>query len=224
MITYSGVHIHPCRSENQEAVRGIPTPMDIAVQMGRICRYGGAVWMPLLTHSVFVACLAVLRKCNTSTWLWALLHDAHEAVTSDIPRPFKCDCIREEQGWIDRKLQAVFHLEPQAIDFALVKQCDDLALGIEGRRLGLPGFADLQGPYPVSTSAEDVQWVLLGERVFAELLTSSYYEGTIYAEHSDAVRQTARILAEAVDDLELAYKHFLNEMEWCGTEGALPQE
>lgn len=48
MITHSGVHIQKIGGAD-----GTPTAMDIAVHAGRICRFGGAVWYPLLPHLIF---------------------------------------------------------------------------------------------------------------------------------------------------------------------------
>lgn len=84
MITFSGQHIQ--RIDQTE--HGTPTPIDIAVHAGRICRFGGAVWAPLLAHLMFVGLLAYKRSGKIENFIWGLLHDAHEVVTSDVPRPF----------------------------------------------------------------------------------------------------------------------------------------
>lgn len=166
MITNSGVHIQKIGQPEQ----GTPTPTDIAVHAGRICRFGGAVWAPLLAHLVFVGLLAYKRSGSIHNFIWGLLHDAHEIVTSDVPRPFKCDCMRIEQDALDvRLLERYFPYIPlgtydQGIDFDLIKQCDHDACDIEAVELGLPGFADLQMKHnqdyrnreAVYTDADDV--------------------------------------------------------------------
>jgi len=143
MITFSGQHIQ--RIDQTE--HGTPTPTDIAVHAGRICRFGGAVWAPLLAHLMFVGLLAYKRSGKIENFIWGLLHDAHEVVTSDVPRPFKCDCMRKEQDAIDiRLLKQYFPLPHQAveIDFELIKQCDNDTCDIEAVELGLPNFADIE--------------------------------------------------------------------------------
>lgn len=139
MITFSGVHV-----QKKGGVEGTPTATDIAVHSGRICRFGGAVWYPLLTHLVFVGMLALRRGGNFDTVAWAFLHDAHEIATSDVPRPFKCDCMREEQHAIDKRLLDSFNLRPDRIDFGLIKQCDIDACHIEAIQLGVKGFAEVE--------------------------------------------------------------------------------
>lgn len=137
MITYSGVHI-----QKIGGVAGTPTATDIAVQSARICRFGGAVWYPLLPHFIFVGMLAYRRGGNFETVAWAFLHDAHEIATSDIPRPFKCECIKEEQKAIDLRLFSSFDILMGTVDFDLIKQCDIDACHIEAVELGVPGFAE----------------------------------------------------------------------------------
>jgi hypothetical protein len=47
MITQSGVHI-----QTIGGAAGTPTAMDIAVHAGRLCRFGGSVWYPLLPLNI----------------------------------------------------------------------------------------------------------------------------------------------------------------------------
>lgn len=142
IITFSGIHIQKLGMEAQ----GTPTAMDIAVHAGRICRFGGAVWYPLLPHLVFVGMLAHRRGANLATVAWGFLHDAHEIATSDVPRPFKCDCMRREQDAIDERIESKFlpTLKPGEINFQLIKQCDIDACHIEAVQLGVPGFAETE--------------------------------------------------------------------------------
>ena len=166
MITYSGVHI-----QKIGGAAGIPTPEDIAVQSARICRFGGSVWYPLMPHLIFVGLLAYKRSGNIANFIWGVLHDAHEVATSDVPRPFKCDCMRLEQDAIDKRL--LDHYLPDWIkwhndgdlDFDLIKQCDHDACDIEAVELNLPGFAEIEIAHTkdyrnrkaVYTDADDVK-------------------------------------------------------------------
>lgn len=142
MITHSGVHI-----QRVGGVVGTPTSTDIAVQAARLCRFCGAVWSPLLDHLVFVAVMTWKRsspETRTFNAVWGLLHDAHEVVTADIPRPFKCDCMRVEQDAIDQRLLGVYLGDKQGlVDFDLIKQVDIDACDIEAVQLGLPNYERL---------------------------------------------------------------------------------
>lgn len=139
MITNSGVHVQKIGGAD-----GTPTPRDIAVHSGRLCRFGGAVWYPLLPHLVFVGLLAYKRSESVENLLWGFLHDAHECVTGDVPRPFKCDCMREEQKAIDLRLFAEYFPDGFGkIDFDLIKKCDMDAGDIEAVALGVPNYVDI---------------------------------------------------------------------------------
>lgn len=142
MITYSGQHI-----QKRGGADGTPTIEDIAVQSARICRYGGAIWAPLMPHMIFVGLLAWKRSKSVPNLVWGLLHDAHEIVTNDVPRPFKCDCMRKEQLFIDARIHQMFLAslaDESGIDYDLIKQCDIDACHIEAVELGLPGFAETE--------------------------------------------------------------------------------
>lgn len=80
LLTYSGQYVS--YDEDSPA----PTLQDIAVMLGRICRFNGACefYWPVLAHS-----LAVASIVPEEAKLDALLHDAAEVVVKDIPRPIK---------------------------------------------------------------------------------------------------------------------------------------
>lgn len=140
MITYSGIHIQKIGGE-----AGVPTPADIAVHYGRICRFGGAIWDPLLSHCVFVGLLAYKRSGNIFNFIAGLLHDVAEVATNDVPRPFKCDCLRTEQAAIDERVFAHYLGDNVAhVDFELIKHCDNDSLDIAAVELDLPGFTELE--------------------------------------------------------------------------------
>ncbi|HEV7700204.1 MAG TPA: hypothetical protein VGO43_08250 [Pyrinomonadaceae bacterium] len=210
MITYSGVHI-----QKIGGAEGIPTPEDIAVAAGRTCRFVGAVWYPNLAHFIFVGLLAWKRSGSLATFIWGILHDAHETATGDTPRPFKCDCMRAEQRAIDARL--LKHYLPCAfcstegspvhigrgpckrnVDFSLIKACDDDACDIEAVELSLPNFAEIEiahtkdyrGRTAIYTDAVDVA---LFHRV------KSAFGGfeTVQGEASSAVRGLIALLQRA---------------------------
>lgn len=75
-----------------------PSIETIARALARIPRFGGHTVKPLSVarHSLHVYELVKLREPKRKDCqLWALLHDAHEIVVGDIPRPLK--------RWLDAK-------------------------------------------------------------------------------------------------------------------------
>ena len=65
---------------------GCLTLLDIAVGLGRVCRYGGGStqFWPVLLHSFIVADLV-----PPELEAYGLLHDMTDVLFSDIPKPFK---------------------------------------------------------------------------------------------------------------------------------------
>lgn len=212
MITSSGIHI-----QKIGGVEGTPTTSDIAVQAGRICRFGGAIWYPLLPHLVFVGLLAYRRSGSVANLLWGLLHDAHEVVTSDVPRPFKCDCMRTEQRAIDKRLTAVYlggkHIPFCGIvDFDLISACDIDACDIEAVTLNLLGYAEIvklhgrsYGKYqdgPYSNQDEQI--------LFDNILASPFFIDTLDGKASEGVC----LFIDALDCAEAGnYEGFLEQVK-----------
>jgi hypothetical protein len=172
MITQSGVHI-----QKIGGVEGTPTATDIAVHAGRICRFGGAVWSPLLAHLIFVGFMAYRRSGNGANLLWGFLHDAHEAVTGEVPRPFKCDCMRAEQQAIDMRLYNRFmQWSGILVDRDLIKQCDIEACHIEAMKLGVPGFAEIEIKHSKEyTGATEIYDDIADKELFQQLRGSEFW-------------------------------------------------
>lgn len=132
-ITYTGVHVTP--------EFGAPGVRDIAVQLMRIARFGGAgrIFWPVGMHSILVGGLlpAELR-------IYGYLHDAEEACTGDVQRPFKT-ATQSFSGEILRK-RTFRHLglaQPLAKEVEAIHAADLEALRAE-RMLGCGprGFTD----------------------------------------------------------------------------------
>lgn len=142
MLTYSGVHVTPATAE-------APAPVDLAVQMSRLCQFGGSVWFTLLSHSVFVAELLwgePDRKPAPSklqTWAWALLHDAHKVVTGDIPRPWKSDDMKKRQRDLDARILKRYKIQKKDVDFKAIDKVDKRATIVQGILLNLKGFKEV---------------------------------------------------------------------------------
>lgn len=146
MLTYSGINIEP---KGDTA----PAPEDLAVHMGRICQFGGAVWFNLLSHSIIVGelaykdgCLADVSPCENhlTHWAWAMLHDAHEVVTQDIPRGWKTADMKIHQGLLDIRIARRYGINLSRINSQLIKRCDRRAVEIQAYVLGLKNYDLLQ--------------------------------------------------------------------------------
>ncbi len=124
---------------------GCPTARDIAVGAGRICRWGGAVWQPLLSHLVLTGLLAKRYGGSQDDVLWALLHDAHETVTSDVPKPFKPVQLKTDQGLIDERLKARFSIS--SVNSTLIHLMDGVAADLEATVLKVPGYAEIKNSH-----------------------------------------------------------------------------
>jgi hypothetical protein len=197
MITYSGIHVQRIGGAD-----GTPTPADIAVHAGRLCRFGGAVWYPLLPHLVLVGLLAYKRSNIVENLLWGFLHDAHETITADVPRPFKCDCMRKEQLAIDARLleQYFTPLQELCIDWELIKQCDIDACDLEAVELKLPGYkeittacaanGDIAYHHQLHADSDDL-------KLFRRILHSPFMESTVNGEDSNGVRRFMHALTLA---------------------------
>lgn len=147
MLTQSGILILPGGAE-------APALQDIAVGLGRAPRFAGQTrqWWSVLHHSFVVELLvresfdpdgltAIARPAR----LAALLHDAHECITADIPTTWKHVGMKELQKELDQRIAARY-----GVDFsspsALIRACDQTALLAEGQIVGPPGFNALEGP------------------------------------------------------------------------------
>lgn len=207
LITQSGVHI-----QTTGGAAGTPTAQDIAVHAGRLCRFGGAVWYPLLPHLVLVGLLAYRRSGLLMNLLWGFLHDAHETVTGDVPRPFKCDCMRREQSALDRRiLDRFIGLEAEPlIDYKLINECDHDACDLEAIELGLPGYHEIATahaaayrrarPNVIHTDSDDL--ILLRRILRSPFNNETIYAGTVGVQNFAYVLELAQ--ARKRDDIILA--------------------
>lgn len=135
MITYSGRRVFPNTDEG-------PSIEDIAISLGRMPRFGGGTrrWWPVVLHSLVVMEIVDLNwPEDRPLKLHALLHDAHECVTGDIPRTWKIDSMRRIQKDLDRRIYASLGLLlPSDRDKEKVKIADNMALSAEALLVGPP--------------------------------------------------------------------------------------
>lgn len=135
---------------------GVPTLDDISLALSRITRFGGhcrSEWS-VLQHSLVCATLAASAGSTPRAVLAALLHDAHEAITSDVPSPVKPDGLKATQAKLDKRIMdelfpggyAAYLVEDtHAVDFrALIAE----AVTVGPPRITLENVEELFGGRP----------------------------------------------------------------------------
>lgn len=147
MITHSGVWV--------DADTGVPTPEDIAIQLGRTTRWAGTTsrYYSVLHHSMVCLRIAATLSSDATTLLACLLHDAHEAMTGDIPSPIKPEAIKAIQAKIDARIGLSLNLPAllsgEAEHRGLVDAVDERALLAEASLLlAGPAWKYFDTPYP----------------------------------------------------------------------------
>ena len=112
--------------------------VQIAQQLSRICRYGGATphFYSVARHSLLVA---ELVPHDPALRLAALVHDAHECWIGDVLRPAKQkigSALDALTRTYDDKLHALLGLDLSIADRAIVQMADDAACQLELAWLG----------------------------------------------------------------------------------------
>lgn len=176
VFTSSGRRIHPFRP----LMDGL-TLTEIGTSLSRINRFAGAAHWSVAQHSVLVMRLIdqLGGQINTAeARLWALLHDAHEAIIGDIPTP-AAELLGF--GWrlmalkhrLDRALWSSFTGAPfpDRQTRAAVKFADQRALELEIRGLDKhPRYwRRLLCDWEIEGFQDGEQWVELVEDCLGEL-------------------------------------------------------
>jgi hypothetical protein len=119
---------------------------DLALSLSRMTRFAGHTrfWWTVLDHSLYVHSLA--HALDPDVRLALLLHDAHEAITSDVPSDVKPNEMRETQAQIDIGIVAQYF--PPGIHKwlelnSIIKHFDRRALYAEARVVGPEKLAHL---------------------------------------------------------------------------------
>jgi 5'-deoxynucleotidase YfbR-like HD superfamily hydrolase len=143
MQTYSGGQFF-----YDEAGQSSITLIDIARSLSRINRFYGHSRAPISVaeHSVLVMETVQHEGGSERQQLYGLLHDAHEAYTGDVSKPFKQFLlarynidIRSYEQTIQRRIYAALGIpQPEPSEMALVERADLYALTAE-RRLFMVG-------------------------------------------------------------------------------------
>lgn len=117
---------------------GVPTVYDIAVQSMRQCRWSGAVkiWWPVGMHALLTADICI-KLFPPDYVVYALLHDAAEAIYCDVPGPLKAKDHRDYEHRLLRRIYQSLNVpQPTEQQSRAVVVCDMLALLGEAVELG----------------------------------------------------------------------------------------
>jgi hypothetical protein len=130
---------------------GVPLLSDIAIQSGRLVRWGGSCtihWTVL--HHLFVCSTLVEEmkaigmslggiRFGAEAELIALLHDAEEIATNDVPSQWKSKEFREQADALQSRIYATFLCrQPTSTERVMNKSIDLLALVAEARSVCPP--------------------------------------------------------------------------------------
>lgn len=192
---------------------GHPSLMDIAIGISRQPRFGGQTgrWWSVIDHSLFCDELVqmvldnpvrvpptraerddYIRRCR----LAVLLHDAHEALTGDVPTPLKTPDFKAVQEDLDRRIfDAYFpggHAMYSGAVYGVVREIDLRALRAEAEAF-LPHLTErihsIFGPPAPSDEA-----VLFDFRQGYRAMLQPPYAGG-QTEHPAVVEYVSRILS-----------------------------
>lgn len=140
IVTNSGKQVSP--------LDGCPSIMDVALGLSRMPRFAGQGrrWWSVLDHSLYIERLArryfpenVSEGTVVAFRLCCLMHDAHEAMTGDVPTPFKGTQLRDLQWILDARLLDDLCPEIRDYDFSGAgKILDRRALLVEAYKVGPP--------------------------------------------------------------------------------------
>ena len=118
---------------------------ELAASLGRITRYAGSYPISVLHHSLAVAELVAQRNGSLSAYLYALLHDAHEAIVGDVPTPvlrlIDSDELEALKTRLDSQILKAFGCRPSLQDRQIVATADhDIFLYEVFHLIGKPGL------------------------------------------------------------------------------------
>lgn len=192
MITFSGKFVDLDLKE-------LPSEADFVAGLCRINRYAGAIWCPLLAHSVLVAELGYrVSEGSDIVFAYGFVHDFCEAVTGDVCFPFKSKEQKAAEDKVQAAIEKGFGLTlkgNESVEDAvrkLVDWADKRALTLEASVLGLPRYEEYQrlhwGEYKAPTPQEEV---------FAVPILTKYREPEMVSLRGNAVQWATAAMASA---------------------------
>jgi 5'-deoxynucleotidase YfbR-like HD superfamily hydrolase len=138
-LTTSGRLVKPGGTE-------YPSLIDIAVSLSRQPRFAGHCrrWWSVLDHTLFCDELVKAESGQRMFRLGVLLHDAHEAITADVPTDYKVDGLKRSQQELDVLIFDAYYpagyregWKSRGFDYA-TRRIDRRALCAEARVVGPP--------------------------------------------------------------------------------------
>jgi hypothetical protein len=135
VLTFTGQHV--------VLEYGAPSIRDIAVQLMRLDRFGGAgvAFWPVGLHSMLVAAMLPPELEHHG-----LLHDSPECCVADVPRPFKTDAARAVEARLMTRIYSSLGIVlPTPEEAKLIHAADIRAVNAEGLLgCGPPGYQETQ--------------------------------------------------------------------------------
>jgi hypothetical protein len=163
------------------------TPLRVAWGLSQINRYAGQALRPISVaeHSLLATEIAERELgLDVHARMAVLVHDAHEALCTDLPSPAKPMIA----GWraFEQRLQLQVQLAfgvrvASAAHAAAIAECDMRALATEVRDLLPPSAAPLFAPY--LAGAEPVGWVRLHAPERAAMVWEDWRDRWVDAYH-----------------------------------------
>ena len=135
-LTYTGRRVRP-------ESRDYPSLLDIAVSLSRQPRFAGHCrrWWSVLDHTLFGDELLLADFVPRDRRRMWLLHDAHEAITGDVPTDFKTADLRALQDRLDARIYPAFGFVAEHHLPELIKRLDSRCLRAEAAVVGPPDGA-----------------------------------------------------------------------------------
>lgn len=167
MITISGRRVFPKDHQLYVHPGEAPSLEDITIGLSRIPRFAGQT---TIKYSVLQHTLVVSELVSKGAKIYALLHDAPEAIVADVPTPWKTESAKIYEEEIMRRIcrehGIVWPAPPDLWDEVI--RADSWALAAEAYALGYKA-AEAFWPFSKWTSHEHEAlhrtetWICLGE-------------------------------------------------------------
>lgn len=155
--------------------------VDVAHHLAVECRFGGSTpFYSVAEHSVLVASVVWAQGAEPAEVVRALLHDAAEAYTGDVPKPRKTDADHVREAKVLEAIGEAIGLDLTPASL-LVGRADEWLFRIEAERIGPPGFVHGVGDHGLPVPVVACWDWRAARRHFAEQLVSLLARATLAA-------------------------------------------